>query len=306
MEWTLERLNQFVAVADCGSMTQAARRLGRAQSAVSMAMGLLEADLGLLLFHRAGRAVTLTPAGEVMLLEARALLGQAQALDVRAQALAAGESPKLCVALDEALPYPPLARLLLELSQRYASLDLTLLNGTAAEVADDVQSHRAALAFQFDRGPTGRAGATADGFTAAPFAQRYVASVPQVVCVARHHALAAQPQVTRDDLARHRQLVMHIEGVEDPVVSPRIWRSGSVYVLADMLADGIGWGILPRNIAQTPDIEPRIVALDCPELRLPPLAVRMLSLQGAALSEAALWLPERLAQLLTEGDGSMG
>ncbi len=291
MEWTLERLNQFVAVADCGSMTQAARRLGRAQSAVSMAMGLLEADLGLALFRRVGRSVHLTPAGEVMLTEARALLNQAQALDLRAQALAAGQSAQLCVAIDEALPYPPIARLLRELAPRFPALELTLLNGTAAEVAQAVQSRHAALAFQFDRGPVD-----------AQFAQRYVAGVPQMVFVARNHALAAQARITREDLAGHRQLVMHIEGVEDLVISPRIWRSESFYVLADMLADGIGWGILPRNIAQAPDIEPRIVALDCPELRLPPLAVRMLSLQGAALESTALWLQQRLAELLIVGD----
>lgn len=293
MEWTLERLNQFVAVADCGSMTQAARRLGRAQSAVSMAMGLLEADLGLALFHRVGRSVHLTPAGEVMLLEARALLNQAQALDLRARGLAAGQAARLCVSLDEALPYPPFARLLRELAQQFPALELTLLNGTAAEVARDVQTRRAELAFQFDRGP-------AD----AQFAQRYVAGVPQMVFVARSHALAATSHgtVTREDLAAHRQLVMHIEGVEDLVISPRIWRSDSFYVMADMLADGIGWGILPRNIAQTPDIEPRIVALDCPELRLPPLAVRMLSLQGAVLDGTAMWIQQRLAALLIQGD----
>lgn len=290
MEWTLDRLNQFVAVADCGSMTQAARRLGRAQSAVSMAMGLLEADLGLALFHRVGRSVRLTPAGEVMLLEARALLNQAQVLDLRAQALAAGQAAQLSVAIDEALPYPPIARLLQELALQFPALELTLLNGTAAEVARNVQSRRAALAFQFDRGPVD-----------AQFAQRYVAGVPQMVFVARSHALAAQAGITREDLARHRQLVMHIEGVEDLAISPRIWRSESFYVLADMLADGIGWGILPRNIAETPDIEPRIVALDCPELRLPPLAVRMLSLQGAALDGTALWLQQRLADLLMRG-----
>ena len=72
--------------------------------------------------------------------------------------------------------------------------------------------------------------------------------------------------------------------------------------------DGVGVllrrvnGILPRNIAQTPDIEPRIVALDCPELRLPPLAVRMLSLQGAVLDGTALWIQQRLAALLIQGD----
>lgn len=288
MEWTLERLSQFVAVADHGSMTQAARRLGRAQSAVSMAMGLLEADLGLELFHRVGRSVRLTLAGEVMLQEARALLNQAHALDLRARELSRGQTAKLCVAIDEALPYPPIARLLQELAQQFQALELTLLNGTAAEVARCVQSGRAELALQFDRGPVD-----------AQFAQRYVAGVPQMVFVSRSHVLARCSAITREELAAHRQVVMHIEGVEDLVISPRIWRSESFYVLADMLADGIGWGILPRNIAQSPDIEPRIVALDCQELSLPPLAVRMLSLQGAELGDTALWIEQRLATLLS-------
>ena len=287
MEWTLERLSQFVAVADCGSMTQAARRQGRTQSSVSMAMGLLEADLGLELFQRIGRSVRLTQAGEVILLEARALLNQAQALDLRARKLSHGQTAKLCVAIDEALPYPPIARLLQELAQHFPALELTLLNGTAAEVARQVQSGRAELAFQFDRGPAG-----------AQFAQHYVAGVPQMVFVSRDHELAKCNGIKREDLASYRQLVMHIEGVEDLVISPSIWRSESFYVLADMLADGIGWGILPRNIAQAPDIEPRIVALDCAELQLPPLAVRMLNLQGAELGATALWIEQRLATLL--------
>jgi DNA-binding transcriptional LysR family regulator len=252
-----------------------------------MAMGLLEVDLGLELFHRAGRSVRLTQAGEVMLLEARALLSQAQALDLRARELSQGRTAKLCVAIDEALPYPPIARLLQELAQQFPALELTLLNGTAAEVARYVQSGQAELAIQFDRGPTD-----------VQFAQHYVAAVPQMVFVSRGHELAKCHHITREDLVSYRQLVMHIEGAEDLVISPRIWRSESFYVLADMLADGIGWGILPRNIAQAPDIEPRIVALDCPELKLPPLAVRMLNLQGAGLGEEAIWIEQRLATLL--------
>lgn len=288
MEWTLERLNQFVAVAECGSMTQAARRLGRAQSAVSMAMGLLEADLGVELFSRAGRAVQLTPAGSVMLLEARALLNQAQALELRARALVAGQAATLCMALDEALPYPPIARLLRELAQRFPALELTVLNGTAAEVARAVQTQRAQLAFQFDRGAVD-----------SQFAQRYVASVPQMVCVDRRHALAQQPSVSRQALAAQRQLVMYIEGVEDLAISPRVWRSDSFYVLADMVADGLGWAILPRNIVEYVDVLSRVTVLACPELVLPPLAVRMLTLQGAVLDETALWIQQRMAEVLT-------
>lgn len=291
MEWTLERLNQFVAVAECGSMTQAARRLGRAQSAVSMAMGLLEADLGVALFSRAGRSVQLTPAGSVMLLEARALLHQAQALELRARALATGQTATLCMALDEALPYPPIARLLRELALHYPALELTVLNGTAAEVALAVQSQRAQLGFQFDRGVVG-----------GQFAQCAVASVPQMVCVAHDHPLARQPRVNRQALAAQRQLVMCIEGVEELVFSPRVWRSDSFYVLADMVADGLGWAILPRNIIEYGEGLSRLTVLHCPELLLPPLAVRMLTLQGAVLDATAQWIQQRMAEVLMPDD----
>ena len=74
MQWTLEQLRHFVAAAESGSFSAAARRLGRAQSAVSTSVGLLEADLGVELFDRSRRNATLTAAGEVMLQEALELL----------------------------------------------------------------------------------------------------------------------------------------------------------------------------------------------------------------------------------------
>ncbi|WP_412180512.1 helix-turn-helix domain-containing protein, partial [Variovorax paradoxus] len=77
MEWTVDQLRQFVTTADCGSFSAAARRLGKAQSAVSTAIGLLEADLGVALFDRSRRNAQLSEAGQVLLLEARELLRQA-------------------------------------------------------------------------------------------------------------------------------------------------------------------------------------------------------------------------------------
>lgn len=287
MEWTLDRLRHFVAVADAGTMTEAARRLGRAQSAVSTAIGLLEADLGLELFDRVGRQVRLTAAGEVMLLEARFLLRQAEAMDHRARALAAGVQARLVVALDEALPYVPLALLLKELALRFPSMELTVLNGTASEVAEHVALQRAAVAFQFDRAPA-----------PAVCGQRHIGSVPQTLCVARGHALDADAPVTRRQLAEHRQLLMHIDGVEDAVVSPSVWRSNSFYVIAGMVADGLGWASLPVNIAEFGDLRPHLRQLACDDLALPPLTVRMLWLEGCAPGAEALWMCQRLAELL--------
>ncbi|MCC3263692.1 LysR family transcriptional regulator, partial [Paenibacillus polymyxa] len=80
-----------MAAAEAGSFSAAGRRIGRAQSAVSTAVGLLEADLGVELFDRSRRIAVLTPAGEVMLLEAKELLRQAGGLSQRALAFAGGQ-----------------------------------------------------------------------------------------------------------------------------------------------------------------------------------------------------------------------
>lgn len=54
----------FNQVAATLSFKRTAERLGQSRSAVSKRMGRLEADLGVQLFHRAPRSITLTPAGE--------------------------------------------------------------------------------------------------------------------------------------------------------------------------------------------------------------------------------------------------
>ena len=50
MNWNLEQLQLFVRTAENRSFSAAARKTGRAQSAVSAAIALLESDLGVTLF----------------------------------------------------------------------------------------------------------------------------------------------------------------------------------------------------------------------------------------------------------------
>jgi len=65
------RLAIFLSVVDEGGFTAAGDALAMSQPAVSQAVRELEADLGTLLFHRLGRAVKLTAAGEALVLPAR-------------------------------------------------------------------------------------------------------------------------------------------------------------------------------------------------------------------------------------------
>jgi DNA-binding transcriptional LysR family regulator len=70
----LDQLQSFCAIADCGSFTEAARRVNKTQSAVSMQIKRLEERLGAELFLRDGRSVVLTPEGEALYGQARRML----------------------------------------------------------------------------------------------------------------------------------------------------------------------------------------------------------------------------------------
>ena len=79
----LRHLQYFVATAEHGSFTAAARSLYVAQPSLSEQVRQLEAELGVELFARVGRGIVLTEAGRALRPEAeRVLAGVDQARDV--------------------------------------------------------------------------------------------------------------------------------------------------------------------------------------------------------------------------------
>jgi DNA-binding transcriptional LysR family regulator len=68
-----EQLRIFLAVAEHGSFTAAAKALFVSHSTTSRAVAALESELGLPLFLRQGRSVSLTQAGETLKPEAERL-----------------------------------------------------------------------------------------------------------------------------------------------------------------------------------------------------------------------------------------
>lgn len=77
-------LESFVAVAECGSVAEAARRLNLTPAALSQRMQALEATLGHPLVARVGRTVRPTAAGMAILPQARALIEGARHLRLAA------------------------------------------------------------------------------------------------------------------------------------------------------------------------------------------------------------------------------
>jgi DNA-binding transcriptional LysR family regulator len=76
----LDHVEAFLAVADHGTVTAAAKALHMTQPAVSRTLKLLEDSLGVSLFDRSGRAVALNATGRALVPRARAMIDEAVAL----------------------------------------------------------------------------------------------------------------------------------------------------------------------------------------------------------------------------------
>src|SRR4051812_33064992 len=102
---SLDQLTVFLAVVDAGSFAAAGRRLGRATSAVSYAIGNLEQQLGVQLFDRdQTRRPALTEAGAAVLSEARSVSVGIDNLRAKVKGLLDGLEAEIGLAVDVMLP----------------------------------------------------------------------------------------------------------------------------------------------------------------------------------------------------------
>ncbi len=286
-QWSLDQLRTFMRVAELRSFSAVAREQHKAQSAVSNAIALLETDLGVTLFERSsGRQPKLTANGEALLADARELLRQCERLDGRALALMRGQEALLRVAQDEAMPYQPVIDSLDELATRYPFLEVQLASGAQGDVARKLVERRADLGlfFHHERVP-------------ASLERRALGSVEMVTVCAVGHPLAQAGRADRQQLARHRQLLITPQQSGYPggeAISPQVWRADSFYAMAELLMRGLGWAWLPRHVMQYPTYQAHMVEL-ASDWRPPALVVELAWRRDEPLGPAAQWLAERFA-----------
>src|SRR6202046_4928338 len=82
---SLDQLRTFIAAADEGSFSAAARKLNRVQSAVSGWISELEDQFGVVLFDRSGRFPKLTTEGVLLLADARSIVSSVATMKARAK-----------------------------------------------------------------------------------------------------------------------------------------------------------------------------------------------------------------------------
>lgn len=121
-----EGMQEFAAVADSGSFTRAARRLGISIAQVSRQVGQLEERLGARLLYRTTRQLSLTEAGELYLTHCRQLLESLADAEQAVSQLQAEPQGQLKLTAPLAYGHSHIAPLVLEFMQRYPLLEVSL------------------------------------------------------------------------------------------------------------------------------------------------------------------------------------
>ncbi|MBU9198670.1 LysR family transcriptional regulator [Burkholderia gladioli] len=133
-------LKYFLAVADAGSVTGAAERLGLAQPALSQAITRLERELGVKLFSRTRRGAALTAAGEAIVDDIRLSVARIEAAETRARDIGAQRGGRLAVGFVSAALFEVLPRAIAALRAEVPNVELALREMSNAEQAAALES----------------------------------------------------------------------------------------------------------------------------------------------------------------------
>lgn len=147
----LNQIEAFVSVATLGGFTKASRQLHRTQPAVSRRVQLLEKSLGVNLFERRGREVTLTPQGYAFLQYAQIALAAIRdgkrAVNETVDADAGG--PPIGLAIVGTLADRQLTMALSKFRQQYPTTDVILRTATSREVSMLVRRGEAEIGIRY-------------------------------------------------------------------------------------------------------------------------------------------------------------
>ena len=149
-QFDLVRLRAFMTVAEEGSITAAAERLGVAQPALSASIRRLEADIGQPLFERLPRGVTLTRAGRHLLPKAYEVFGILGNLQIELRELDFEPSGDVSIGLPPSVSVVMTQPLLHRLSTVFPKVKLRIVEAMSGYLCDWVEAGELDIAVTFN------------------------------------------------------------------------------------------------------------------------------------------------------------
>jgi DNA-binding transcriptional LysR family regulator len=241
MKISLRLLRYVVAAADNSNVTEAARQLKVSQPSVSAAIAELESILGIAIFMRHhAKGVTLTPAGQRLVHDARLLLKHADDFTRAAEALGETIRGEISVGCFKTLAARFMPALMMDFAREYPDINVGLEEGDQDQILSAITEGRAELGLAYDFGVPSHIKAD------------FVMDLPPQVTLASGHRLAGKSRITLKDLANEpfilcdlphfREYFLNLFAMEG--LSPNIvFRCKSLELIRGLVARGHGYSL---------------------------------------------------------------
>jgi DNA-binding transcriptional LysR family regulator len=271
---SLDQLRTFIAAFDEGSFSAASRKLLRSQSVVSETISNLEDQIGVPLFDRSGRYPKLTPAGVVLLADARSVVAGVDLLKARAKGMSVGLEPELSVVIDVFYPIDAITQVAKEFRRQYPGVPLRIYVEALGAAIQPILDGRCSI------GIIGSMPVIPDTLT-----NERLPGIAFFMVAAHDHPLASyRGKIPKEALGKHTQIVLTDKselsaGREFGVMSPSTWRLADLFAKHHFLLNGLGWGGMPLHA----------VRKDLEDGRLSVLPIEDVPPDGLILPMSVVW-----------------
>ncbi len=269
----LKQLEYFVRVAEMGSFTHAAAALGMAQSALSRQVRLLEVELRQNLLVRNGRGVTPTEAGRVLIDHGRGILHQMARAREDMERLRGGVSGAVAIGLPSSVARVMAVPLMRTFRKEMPEARLSVSEGLSSELLRGLVSGRLDIVVLYNGQPVrdvdlshlidedlllvrARPPGLAEDPPPGPIPLAEVARLPLVI-PSRPNAIRMHVETEMALIGCRPEIALEIDGVA---------------AILDMVADGAGYAVLPRNALRN---SPVPSAYSAQVIGTPPLRVAL-------------------------------
>jgi DNA-binding transcriptional LysR family regulator len=287
MAFTLRQLQYFIAVAEEGTVSGAAQSLSISQSAVTEAIKELESDLGVTLFERHRRGLTITHKGHQFYRHANRILADVQ--DARRSFLgedAAAPPSHLSLGVTSLVAGYVLSDLLARFRRAYPGVDVSAIEDNGDYLEHLLIGGELDVAVMVISNLRDRNALQAEIFETSPYR----------LWLPLGHKLAAADSIALSDIATEPLIMLTVDETEENTgkllsalgAKPHVaFRTRSVEAVRSLVATGAGIALLPDLVYRPWSLEgDRIESRDISGA-LPVVQVGMVWRRGSSLPQSA-------------------
>jgi DNA-binding transcriptional LysR family regulator len=286
MAFTLRQLQYFIAVAEEGTVSGAAQSLSISQSAVTDAIKELESDLGVALFERHRRGLSITHKGHQFYRHANRILADVQ--DARRSFLGEEAAPPshLSLGVTSLVAGYVLSDLLARFRRAYPGVDVSAIEDNGDYLEHLLIGGELDVAVMVISNLRDRNALQAEIFETSPYR----------LWLPLGHRLAAAESIALSDLSSEPLIMLTVDETEENTgkllsalgAKPHVaFRTRSVEAVRSLVATGAGIALLPDLVYRPWSLEgDRIESRDISGA-LPVVQVGMVWRRGSALPQSA-------------------